>query len=101
MGRLRTLPGGPPAIATRDRYDGKEDSLKGLLARTCVLVVLSLPVLGAIGAGSAAADAPAAQPLPNAACNQGTEKAFWDIGASPGVPMYMGFCMTMPGLLQP
>lgn len=43
-------------------------------------------------------------PVPGAACNQGTERAFWDIGASLAVPMYGGsnepWCMTMFTLVR-
>ena len=69
-----------------------------------VVLVVALAALSLIAfAGPVAAHG---QPLPgyglvaDAACNQGTERAFWDIGASFAVPMDgtgagEPWCMTM------
>lgn len=74
-----------------------------VLKRARVLVALIVSLLSLIAlAGPVAAHG---LPLPDAACNQGTERAFWDIGASLAVPMdgtAFGepWCMTMFTLVR-
>ena len=69
-----------------------------------VVLVVALAALSLIAfAGPVAAHGlplPGYGGLPDAACNQGTERAFWDIGASFAVPMDgtdfgEPWCMTM------
>ena len=81
-----------------------------VLKRARVLVALILTLLSLIAfAGPVAAHGlplPGYGGLPDAACNQGTERAFFDIGASFAVPMDGTFggepwCMTMMVTLNP
>lgn len=74
-----------------------------VLKRARVLVALIVVLLSLIAfAGPVAAHG---LPIPDAACNQGTELAFWDIGASLAVPMDgtdfgEPWCMTMYTLVR-
>ena len=70
------------------------------MKRVVLVVALALSLIAF--AGPVAAHG---LPLPAAACNQGTERAFWDIGASLAVPMdgtNFGepWCMTMYTLVR-
>jgi len=68
-----------------------------------VVLVVALAALSLLAfAGPVAAHGlplPGYGGLPDAACNQGTEQAFWDIGAAFAVPMdgtpVEPWCMTM------
>jgi hypothetical protein len=95
---------GPRSVRSGYRWRlSEEEVLMGsVLKRARVLVALIVVLLSLIAfAGPVAAHLP----LPDAACNQGTERAFWDIGASLAVPMDgtdfgEPFCMTMPDLVR-
>lgn len=69
-----------------------------------VVLVVALAALSLIAfAGPVAAHG---VPLPDAACNQGTERAFWVLEASLAVPMDgtdfdEPWCMTMPEFARP
>lgn len=70
--------------------------------RKLLLTLIAAAALAVAAVPIAVAAAPHHVILPAAACNQGTETALVKTDYNPGVPMFMnGFCMTMPGMLQP